>query len=250
MPDADSLDKLDPAKLKAGWQADLNALADHYRFNAPTRELAAKELANTVGKAESWFVEPENREKVAKYRDALAKLAAIERNPGSMSYERERGLALRKDLEADRKTLIQPVDAWTGSLVDAMAKLANSTQAETSGPYVRPWTRLDWINRATMYGLTAVGFCLLIGLFTPAAALGAAGYLAMFYLSMPPWPGLPEGPMVEGHYLYVNKNLIEMFACLLIASTPNGLWVGLDALLFGRLGRRGRVEGEDEPDAT
>ena len=54
---------------------------------------------------------------------------------------------------------------------------------------------------------------------------------------MPPWPGLPEAPIAEGHYVYVNKNLIEMLACLVLASTPNGLWIGLDALLFGWIGR-------------
>ena len=100
---------------------------------------------------------------------------------------------------------------------------------------------------ATMYGLTAVGLCLMLGLFTPLAALGGAAYLLSFYLSMPPWPGLPEGPNLEGHYRYVNKNLIEMLACLVLASTPNGLWVGVDALLFGWIGRgrRARLEAEE-----
>ena len=43
--------------------------------------------------------------------------------------------------------------------------------------------------------------------------------------------------MAEGHYCYVNKNLIEMLACLVLASTPNGLWIGLDALLSVGCGR-------------
>ena len=85
--------------------------------------------------------------------------------------------------------------------------------------------------------LTAVGLCLILGFFTPlAAALGGATYLLSFYLSMPPWPGLPEG-ITEGHYRYVNKNLIELIALLALAATPNGLWIGLDAFLFGWIGR-------------
>ena len=88
----------------------------------------------------------------------------------------------------------------------------------------------------------------MLGLFTPLAALGGAAYLLSFYLSMPPWPGLPEGPNLEGHYRYVNKNLIEMLACLALASTPNGLWIGIDALLFGWIGRGRRVaKGGDPP---
>ena len=60
----------------------------------------------------------------------------------------------------------------------------------------------------------------------------------MIYLSMPPWPGLPPNPKAEGHYLIVSKNLIELIACLVIATTPSGHWIGLDALFFG--GRRRR----------
>lgn len=105
------------------------------------------------------------------------------------------------------------------------------------------------INVLTEYGLMAVGVCLMLGLLTPVAALGAAGFLAMFYLSMPPWPGLPPSPMSEGHYLYVNKNLIELLACLVLASTPNGLWLGLDALLFGWIARKGRPVADTDADA-
>jgi uncharacterized membrane protein YphA (DoxX/SURF4 family) len=96
-----------------------------------------------------------------------------------------------------------------------------------------------------MYGLSAVGLCLMLGLFTPLAALGGAAFLAGFYLSQPPFPGLPEG-VTEGHYRYVNKNLIELLACLVLASTPSGLWIGVDALLFGWIGR-GKAEPVPEP---
>ena len=60
----------------------------------------------------------------------------------------------------------------------------------------------------------------------------------MIYLSMPPWPGLPPNPKAEGHYFIVSKNLIELIACLVIATTPNGHWIGLDALFFGARRRR------------
>jgi hypothetical protein len=31
----------------------------------------------------------------------------------------------------------------------------------------------------------------------------------------------------------VSKNLVELIACLVVAATPNGRWIGLDALVFG-----------------
>src|SRR5262249_30524138 len=57
-----------------------------------------------------------------------------------------------------------------------------------------------------------------------------------FFLAAPPLPGVPEAFRVEG-YPYVNKNLVEALALLLLATTPVGRWVGLDgaiALLFRR----------------
>ncbi len=76
------------------------------------------------------------------------------------------------------------------------------------------------------------------GFLTPLAALSAAAFLAMIYFSMPPWPGLPPNPKAEGHYLIVSKNLVELIACLVIATTPSGHWIGFDALFFGARRRR------------
>ncbi len=68
----------------------------------------------------------------------------------------------------------------------------------------------------------------------------------MIYLSMPPWPGLPTNPRAEGHYFIVSKNLIELLACLVVATTPSGHWIGLDALFFGA--RRRRRLAPAQPD--
>jgi hypothetical protein len=53
----------------------------------------------------------------------------------------------------------------------------------------------------------------------------------MLYLTAAPFPWLPEPSRVEGHYYFVNKNLVEMLALLVLASTPSGCWVGLDGLV-------------------
>src|SRR5207237_2922839 len=54
----------------------------------------------------------------------------------------------------------------------------------------------------------------LLGLFTRTACIVGAGYLLMFYLAMPSLPWLPDNPRSEGHYLFINKNIIEMIALL------------------------------------
>jgi len=80
-----------------------------------------------------------------------------------------------------------------------------------------------------LYGLTAIGLCLILGFFTRIAALGAAGLLLLFYISNPPLIGVQFMPG-EGSYLIVNKNLVELTAAMVLVVFPSGLFWGLDRL--------------------
>lgn len=106
------------------------------------------------------------------------------------------------------------------------------------------WTVLDLSDWFVKYGLLVVGLCLLLGLLTRTACVAGAAYLLMFFLAMPPMLGWPDPPRAEGHYLLINKNIIEMLALLTLATTRSGYWAGLDGLLqFLRPGRwRRRAE--------
>ncbi len=108
------------------------------------------------------------------------------------------------------------------------------------------WNRLQWIDRLVRWGLVAAGLGLILGLFTrTACALGIA-LLLLFYLAMPPLPGSTESP--AGHYLFINFNIIEIAALLLIAvSNPSGRY-GLDAWMpFRWLRRRRTAAHRSEP---
>ncbi|WP_435015612.1 DoxX family protein [Tundrisphaera sp. TA3] len=249
IPDVDSLRKLDPKALEDDWSLLTARVADHYRFDEAQRAEATRALQDRIKVADDWFQVVENREKVKKYKDDLAEIEKVENNPRALESEKLNAWKERKAVDTDRRALVKEMDTWTDTLRDSLVKLAKPEQVEAAGPYAVPPTEIEKIDRLTMYGLTAVGLCLMLGLFTPLAALGGAAYLLSFYLSMPPWPGLPEGPNLEGHYRYVNKNLIEMFACLALASTPNGLWIGIDALLFGWIGRGRRAREQAELQA-
>src|SRR5262249_33781145 len=95
-----------------------------------------------------------------------------------------------------------------------------------------------------------VGFCLLVGLLTRPAALFGALFLLMFYLAMPPLPWVPDNPRVEGHYLFVNKNIVEMLALLTLATVPSGRWLGLDALLRLMFSRKAPPAPAPAPPTT
>lgn len=244
IPDVDSRSLLDPAQLKANWQATVNRIVNHFDFDPKQREAADKILQDRSVVADDWFTTVENRERVRKYLDELAEVEAVERKPDIMEHERLEAIADRKTAENDRRELVKEIKPWGDELRDAVVALATPEQVKANGKFEGPHDRLWWLDRGMMYGLTAVGACLMLGFLTPLAALGGATFLLSFYLSVPPFPGLPEGK-VEGHYLYVNKNLIELIALLALAATPNGLWIGLDALFFGWIGR-GKARREAE----
>jgi hypothetical protein len=51
-------------------------------------------------------------------------------------------------------------------------------------------------------------------------------------LASPALPWVPENLRAEGHYLWVNKNIIEMLALLALMTLPTGRWLGLDGLIY------------------
>jgi uncharacterized membrane protein YphA (DoxX/SURF4 family) len=145
------------------------------------------------------------------------------------TFQQEHLARQYKELMEKRAELLGPVDALTAEYHAAAYKLLDIEQT-AKGPVPPADSELQRINRMTIWSLIVLGGALMAGLFSRIAALGAAGLLLLFYLPMPPWPGVPEAPGPE-HSLFVNKNLIEMFACLALAALPTGRWIGLDALV-------------------
>ena len=96
---------------------------------------------------------------------------------------------------------------------------------------------LAYADLITMWGLTAVGLLLILGLFTRLASLGAIGFILLFYLCNPPFVGYFYSIPSEGSYLIVNKNLVELGALVVILVTGSGRYAGLDRIVSGLLGR-------------
>lgn len=76
---------------------------------------------------------------------------------------------------------------------------------------------VDWLNIA---GLCLIGLALKFGLFTRLASITGILLLALYYVANPPFNGTDFGIPAEGHYLYINKNLVEMVSLLVIAVFP------------------------------
>jgi len=96
---------------------------------------------------------------------------------------------------------------------------------------------LHVVNLMNAYGLTVVGACLILGLATPLACLGAIALLGLYYVASPPWIAvLPR--MTEGNYLVVDKNVVEFLAVLVLLAFNTGRIAGLDVLFHDWWARR------------
>lgn len=89
---------------------------------------------------------------------------------------------------------------------------------------------LDWADTLNWMGLMLVGITLTLGVFEKIGAAAGAMLLVLYYLAHPSFPWLTQ-VNVEGSYWFVNKNLIEMAACLVLYNMPTGEFFGL-AYLF------------------
>ena len=106
--------------------------------------------------------------------------------------------------------------SWTaaGYLKQAKGPLAESFRWLTTRPDL-----LANADLITMWGLTIVGVCLILGLFTRLASLAGIGFILLFYLAAPPFIGYFYAIPSEGSYLIVNKNLVELSALVVILLT-------------------------------
>ena len=128
--------------------------------------------------------------------------------------------------------------SWTaaGYLKQAKGPLADQFRWLTTRPDLIGNTDL-----IMMWGLTIVGACLILGLFTRLASLAGIGFILLFYLSAPPLIGYFYAIPSEGSYLIVNKNLVEAAALAVILLTGSGRFAGLDRIVHGLIRRRPRL---------
>jgi uncharacterized membrane protein YphA (DoxX/SURF4 family) len=115
---------------------------------------------------------------------------------------------------------------------DTVSDLADRVVRKDLVPPAPPSPILIWTNWTVAVGLTLAGAGLLLGLLTRPSCLVGAAFLLLFYLASPALPWVPENLKAEGHYLYINKNIIEMLALLALMFLPTGRWFGLDGLLY------------------
>ena len=94
---------------------------------------------------------------------------------------------------------------------------------------------VDFLNE---WGLIIIGLTLLLGFLTRYSAIAGMLLLGLYYVANPPFIGTDFGLPSEGHYLFVNKTLVEIAALGMLAAFPSGLFFGIDRFLAFRSSMR------------
>ncbi len=123
--------------------------------------------------------------------------------------------------------VINPNWSSAGYLMDSQGLLAGFFQSLVSNQSI-----LSVIDFMNMWGLIAIGLGLILGAFSRIALSAGVVLLFFYYLSHPPFAGLKYALPMEGSYLIVNKNLIEMMAMIVLLLFPTSKRIGLDRLMF------------------
>jgi len=128
--------------------------------------------------------------------------------------------------------LSQPDWSAAGFLKQARGPLADLFHGMAANPSL-----LEIVNPLNMWGLTLIGLGLVLGCFTRTAAAAGILIVLLYYLCNPPFVGYFYSLPMEGSYLIVNKNLVELAVVLV---TGSGRAAGLDRIIHRLLRRHPR----------
>jgi uncharacterized membrane protein YphA (DoxX/SURF4 family) len=247
-----------PAALAADYDAYTDAFIAHHDLDSAQTERAREIDQKGKKQALAWLNSgTETVEKIAPYPPALnvemtmgERFAEYERLQKKVAEAEQFLPTSDKDLQkrytnakADAgkwraglgKSYNSQFAAFKKSLQDVLTPEQKKDAIAVPEPIVLPresWGALEWSDQAVKWGLVVIGGGLILGLCARLSSAAAALLLTSFFLAMPPLPGWPEGPRLEGHYLFVNKTFIEILALGALTFLPTGRWAGLDALIY------------------
>ena len=216
--------------------------ADYYSFGDNELKSANQTIDQSIQALE--LILADSQEDLDEYDLGRKRIESLKQQGDRVGVESLAGqiATVKRENDAKLKPVMAEIDQLWSAYEVSINALAAPNQRAASPPLElrKPRTaRVDTsiINRLVPYFDLTIGWCLLLGLFTPAAALAAAGFLGSVFLSQyPPEPGPASS----------NYQLIECMACLVLAGTGAGRFAGLDFFLH-MLCRRSEAKKSSNP---
>lgn len=122
--------------------------------------------------------------------------------------------------------LLNPGWSSYGFLISSEGWLADVFKNLAMNP-----STVEIINFLNIWGLIAIGTGLMLGLLSRIASLSGALLVLLYYLSHPPLIESSQ-TMMNGHALWVDRNLIFISVLVVLSLFPTSHIIGIDRLLF------------------
>lgn len=106
---------------------------------------------------------------------------------------------------------------------------------------------LHLVNVVNTWGLILIGTALILGSMTRLASVFGIVLLSLYYLAQPPLIRTYFRVPVEGHYLVVNKTLVELLVLVVFLALPGSALWGLDRLSRARRTQKKAPAEPSEP---
>lgn len=225
--DYDGATRLDMKQTQIVWATFRNDVANHFGFNKQQQAEAQVNYAKAVDQYE--YVMNLDANAIQEYRLGLERIAKLDADPvrdGVTSLGGQREMVRKQANDLVSATLKQIDKIWV-NYETAQNQLATDEQLAQHPPYrlLRPRVAMmdtSVIDRVVPYFDMILGWLLIVGLFTPIAALAVGAFLFSVFLSQyPPTTGPSSS----------NYQLIESLACFVLAATGAGRFAGLDFFL-------------------
>jgi len=225
--DYDGAIRLDQEQTMIVWANYRDRIGDHYGFSEKQQYEAKVNYAKAVEQYE--YVTELNANEIEEFRLGVRRVEKLDSDPvrdgvDSLGGQRE---TVRKELSKLITPTLDQIDMIWENYETAQNKLATDEQRQAHSAYrlVRPRIAMmdtSIIDNVIPYTDMFLGWCLILGLFTPIAALAVAVFLGSVFLSQYPPSHGPGSSMYQ---------LIESLACFVLAATGAGRFAGLDFFL-------------------
>ncbi len=223
-------------------------IATHFGFDKEQKRQAQGNYAKAIEQFD-WVIN-ENSADLEEFQLGIDRVKDFDTNASqrrlrngvdSLGGQRD---TIRREWTGKAKPTLNQIDKIWGNYEIVQNAIATPRQLDANGKLSLTKPRTNRIDTSVIDGLLpyfdiAVGLCLLLGLFTPIAALAAGVFLFSVFLSQyPPQTGTTSS----------NYQLIESMACFALASTGAGRFAGLDYFLhlFVRKSEANRFNDDEE----
>ena len=197
------------------------------RWNTPTIYNGWEQLTSRDAGRDCFNLE-ETHDFMPQMGSMVGRAVTVVIEPGNAEHQKKNLYDERMKLQGELGGWLSEIEEMDAGYRAALWGLLTEEQRKR-GNLPEPTTRVDVITFMLTYSLTAIGLCLLLGLFTRPAAFGGGCFMLFVVLAQPAWPTIyPHAPPVVGHALLINRDFVEMLALFTVATTAAGRWCGLD----------------------